>query len=315
MRQFLTVAQKSAAGVATPRHPRVGHRRQSALVTRQEQIGRWRRAVQVQHFALVKRLQAAGRSGQAIIRETAIGRGSVRKWMRVSELPPRKRMAPRPGMPDFYREYLRRRWTEGCQSGRRLMAEIQTLGFVGCYSGLAKLLAPWRESAPEQRDMEMDTAPIDGDSPSAAHEALGSVPMRHLSQRRAAALLSQPRPLLSARQAEIVDVLKERCPGFTTMRRLVLSFRTILRVGKVATLHRWLARAQATGIRALQRFVQTLRQDLDAVEGAVTESWSNGPVEGHVNRLKTLRRQMYGRAGVALLRARLLPLPDVAAAR
>ena len=55
------------------------------------------------------------------------------------------------------------------------------------------------------------------------------------------------------------------------------------------------------------RFVRTLRQDLSAVEGAVSERWSNGPVEGHINRLKMLRRQMYGRAGVELLRARTLP--------
>ncbi len=48
---------------------------------------------------------------------------------------------------------------------------------------------------------------------------------------------------------------------------------------------------------------------LVAVEAAVTEPWRNGPVEGHVNRLKTLKRQMYGRAGVELLRARLIPLP------
>jgi hypothetical protein len=75
----------------------------------------------------------------------------------------------------------------------------------------------------------------------------------------------------------------------------------------VATLHRRLASAHATNIRALQRFVRTVRHDLGAVQGAVTESWSNDPVEGHVNRMKTLRRQMYWRAGVALLRARLVP--------
>jgi transposase len=65
--------------------------------------------------------------------------------------------------------------------------------------------------------------------------------------------------------------------------------------------------ALKTGIHALERFVRTLKQDLSAVEAAVTEPWSNGPVEGHINRLKTLKRQMYGRAGVELLRARLLP--------
>ena len=86
-------------------------------------------------------------------------------------------------------------------------------------------------------------------------------------------------------------------------------FRTILRVGKVPTLRRWLARAEATKIAPLQRFVRKLRQDLGAVEGAVREPWSNGPVEGHINRLKMLRRQMYGRGSVELLRARLLPVP------
>ena len=91
----------------------------------------------------------------------------------------------------------------------------------------------------------------------------------------------------------------------------MLSFRAILRMGKVATLHRWMDRAAVTDIDALQRFVRTLRHDLSAVEGAVTERWSNGPVEGQINRLKMLRRQMYGRAGVEFLRARLLPLPPV----
>ena len=100
----------------------------------------------------------------------------------------------------------------------------------------------------------------------------------------AAALLGQPRPLLSARQAETVDALNAHCPGFTTMRRLTSSFRSLLRVGKVATLHRWMVRAAATNISALERFVRTLRQDLGAVEGAVRERWSKGPVEGQINK-------------------------------
>jgi hypothetical protein len=186
------------------------------------------------------------------------------------------------------------------------MAEIQPLGYVGGYAGLAKLLAPWREPAP-RCETPIDHAALDGVAP------IPCVPVRHVSPQIAAALLSQPRPLLSAHNAETVDTLKHQCPGFTVMRRLVMSFRTILRHGTVATLHHWLTRAQATDIHALQRFVRTLRLDLSAVEGAVTEPWSNGPVEGHINRLKTLRRQMYGRAGVTLLRARLLPLPELAA--
>jgi transposase len=58
----------------------------------------------------------------------------------------------------------------------------------------------------------------------------------------------------------------------------------------------------------MQRFARTLRRDIDAVRNAITERWNNGQTEGQINRLKTLRRAMYGRAGSELLRARMLPL-------
>jgi len=104
-------------------------------------------------------------------------------------------------------------------------------------------------------------------------------------------------------------MLKEQCPGYALMRRLSFGFRSILCRGKVTTLHRWLEEAKRTRIHSLERFVRTVKQDLAAVESAVPKKWSNGPVEGQINRLKALKRQMYGRAGVELLRARVLPLP------
>jgi transposase len=58
----------------------------------------------------------------------------------------------------------------------------------------------------------------------------------------------------------------------------------------------------------MQRFAKSLARDLDAVRNAITQPWSNGQTEGQINRLKTLKRAMYGRAGAELLRARLLPL-------
>ena len=180
------------------------------------------------------------------------------------------------------------------------MAEIQTLGYVGRLRRLGQTA----------RAVAAARTPRRRSSARRASAPVASVFTRHVSPQIAAALLGQPRPLLTARQADTVDALKAQCPGFTTMRRLVLSFRTILRVGKVATLHRWLARAHATNIVALQRFVRTLRRISARSKAPSREPWSNGPVEGHINRLKMLRRQMYGRAGVELLRARLLPAPS-----
>ena len=92
------------------------------------------------------------------------------------------------------------------------------------------------------------------------------------------------------------------------MRRLAMRFRGILRSKDIQKFGVWLDDAQQSGIYAMQRFARTVRRDLDAVTNALTERWSNGQTEGHINRLKTLKRAMYGRAGTELLRARMLPL-------
>jgi hypothetical protein len=71
------------------------------------------------------------------------------KWIQFDELPERSRMQPRPGMPESFRDYLRQRWQAGCRHGRAPLAEIRKLGYVGCYSGLAKFLSPWRQPKAE----------------------------------------------------------------------------------------------------------------------------------------------------------------------
>ena len=177
---------------------------------------------------------------------------------------------------------------------------MRDLGYIGCFSRLAALLSPWRQPLTETPGL-LPEAPFVAETITA--------PGRRVSPQVAAALLGKIGSELTVRQQEIVDRLKKHCPGYAVMRNLVLGFRTILRAGKLATLHEWMERALKTGIHPLQRFVRTLKQDIGAVEAAVTERWSNGPVEGHINRLKTIKRQMYGRAGIELLRARLLPEP------
>jgi transposase len=72
------------------------------------------------------------------------------------------------------------------------------------------------------------------------------------------------------------------------------------------TLLAWLGTAEASACPEMRGFARGLRQDAAAVQAAMTEPWSNGPVEGQVNRLKMIKRQMYGRAGFTLLRARVL---------
>ena len=84
-------------------------------------------------------------------------------------------------------------------------------------------------------------------------------------------------------------------------------FRDLLRGRTVEKLD-WRSYARHCGIYAMRCFARTLRQNIEAVHNAVLEPWSNGRAEGQINRLKTLKRSMYGRAGIELLRARMPPL-------
>jgi transposase len=87
---------------------------------------------------------------------------------------------------------------------------------------------------------------------------------------------------------------------------LAQDFAQLVRQRQASQLDAWLARAAESSLVPLQRFAKGLRDDYDAVKAGVTVPWSTGPVEGHINRLKMLKRQMFGRARLDLLSRRFL---------
>ena len=105
-----------------------------------------------------------------------------------------------------------------------------------------------------------------------------------------------------------MERLKAECPEFATMRRFAMRFRGLMHGKDASKLDAWVLDGTSSGIHGIRRFAATLRQDAAAVRNAICERWSNGQTEGQINRLKTLKRAMYGRAGIELLRVRMLPL-------
>jgi transposase len=91
------------------------------------------------------------------------------------------------------------------------------------------------------------------------------------------------------------------------MRSLALDFRAALITKEGSRMRNWIQTAKQSGIGSFVRFAFGLQRDMSAVLAAVETPWSNGQVEGQVNRLKMIKRQMYGRAGFRLLLARVLP--------
>jgi transposase len=116
---------------------------------------------------------------------------------------------------------------------------------------------------------------------------------------------------LTANQAAKVDAIKKDWPEFAAMRRLAMRFSGILKSKAVSKLGIWLKDAQRSGLHAMQRFARTLQRDIDAVQNAITEPWSNGQTEGQINRVKALKRTMYGRAGPELEPSRVCRRPQL----
>ena len=134
-----------------------------------------------------------------------------------------------------------------------------------------------------------------------------SLARTHYSAGRVAGLLSRPPRTLSAAQKRYLETFLQFCPKARELRRFVLKFRAMLRWRSDKRLSNWVTAVGASGFPFLAQFAKTLHRDWGAVERSITTPWNNGPVEGHINRLKVIKRQMYGRAGFELLKARVLP--------
>jgi hypothetical protein len=251
-------------------------------------------------FEQVRLLYDAGETATAITQILGLSRRRVDKWIRLDALPDRNAMAPTPRSPAYYQGHLSRRWAEGCTVVRRLFTEIRRLGFTGCYTHLSQFVASWRRQKERRRSETV--------SRSTGLLAQDPTTGRQMSPQIAAILCIKPRAQLTSRQALAVDALKTSSIDFAVMRRFAMRFRGILRGRDGTKPDPWLDEAYHSGVYALQRFARALQGELDAVRNAVTETWSNAQTEGQISRLKTMKRAMSGRAGVALLRSRMLPL-------
>ena len=277
----------------------------SKAATRERLVRLRRDAARRAMFDKIRALYEAGSTVPEIARKLGLGPRRVYRWVRRIDMPETSVMAPKPCTPAYFEAFLARSWVDGTTKVRHLFSDIRHLGYTGSYSHLARFLAPWRITSP---DGSQRLSP-DQEAPAASCvRARDPMTGRQISPRTAAALCVKPRGQMSDRQIVNVDALKAASDEFITMRSLALRFRGLLRGGTAERLDIWLHDARKSGIYGIRRFAREIRQDIEAVGNAVLEPWSNGQTEGQINKLKTLKRAMYGRAGIDLLRARMLPL-------
>nr|WP_238553673.1 ISL3 family transposase [Fortiea contorta] len=243
-------------------------------------------------------LHHQGWSGKAIARQMGIGVTSVFRYLGSPTLPePTRRRSQGRSILVPYHEYILKRWNEGCHEGLILFKEIQQQGYKGSYDTVARYTRRIRtaqEIKPRKRYSVKSLPKV-------------TQPKKLcLTPRRAVWLVLRKPESQQPEDQELIALLRAKHPDLAEAIKLAQGFAQIVRQRLPRQLKRWLKVADSSNLTAFRRFAKRLREDYDAVKAGVTMSVSNGPVEGHINRLKMLKRQMYGRAKIDLLERRFL---------
>jgi transposase len=238
-----------------------------------------RRNARKETFAEILRLRERGLTPSHIAPIVGMETRAVQRWLAAGGEPEHTRPLARTSLIDPFHDYLFQRWQEGCRVGRQLLEEIRARGYRGGHATLFRHLAIWRDGP------------------------IGRPSWKPLSRRRCAWLLSRDPNDLDAESRLFLGHLKEHAPQAVQAGILARQFAKIINGDDAEQLDPWLVAAEASELNTLAKGI---RRDIDAVRAAITEPWTTSPVEGQINRVKAIKRQMYGRAKYLLLKQRVL---------
>jgi len=200
-----------------------------------------------------------------------------------------------PGVLDPFIPYLIERWNAGCRNGTTLWKELIERGYTGKRVTVFSFITRLRKALGipiKQR--------ASGDGTMIALE------QRPLTPRNAAWQVLQRSEQREKLSIERLENLREAHPDLEESISLTEDFAALVRTRDPKAFDHWLNRAAASTLKPFQSFAASLRRDYDAVRAGIELPWSTGPVEGEINRLKMLKRAMFGRAGFPLLQRRVL---------
>ena len=246
-------------------------------------------------------LHRAGWTVPAIAAQVGRGRRTIERYLRTPTWPVRQhRSHYGRSLLNPYKDYLLERWNAGCRTAMQLFRELQPRGYTGSYRRVAAYASRLRQAQglPPRRQGLRQTLPVVAESP-----------CQPLTPRRAAWLVLRRTEKRTEDEAQQLAQVRTQSAEVAEAIDLAEDFATLVRQRQPAQLDPWLQRATTSTLEAWQRFAKGLYEDYEAVKAGVTLPWSTGPVEGHINRLKMLKRQMFGRARLDLLSRRFVGAP------
>ena len=255
-----------------------------------------RRARRLARYEQVCQLRQAGYSGRAIAEQVGLNRTTVQKYLAAPIFPELQPRPSRSSVLDPFKPYILQRWNDGCHTGTTIWREVEEQGYRGKRSTVYSYISRLRraQGLPGKRR----TGVIDGTLVDAAQ--------RPATPRSVAwAVLRRPEKREQSDQQCIAEVC-QRDPVVAEAVALTEGFARLVRERRADQLDGWLEQASGSGAVPFRNFAASLRRDYAAVRAGMSLSWSSGPVEGHINRLKMIKRSMFGRAKLDLLRQRVL---------
>jgi transposase len=256
-----------------------------------------RQALHTQVWALHRQ----GWTAPAIAQQVGLSLRTVQRDLRTATFAGRRRRSDlgESGL-NPYKPYLLERWNAGCYTAMRLFRDLRQRGYAGGYGVVAAYARRLRQAQGLPPGHRRARQPL----PAVAEPAC-----QPLTPRRATWLVLRRETKRTEAEAQQLAQLREQQAEVTEAIELAQAFTQLVRQRQPASLDPWLQRASASTVEAIQRFAAGLYEDYAAVKAGVTLPWSTGPVEGHINRLKVLKRQMFGRARLDLLSRRFVRAP------
>jgi transposase len=251
----------------------------------------------LERHAAIRKLLSEGRSRREAADILGLDRKTVGRF--ASEEDPQRLLAKatgRAGKLDPFKPWINQRWNEGLTNAAALHREIAARGWTGSVQAVERYVRQFRGSDGRSRA---------GRNPLQAPPAAPAPKTREVTRW----LLTHPDNLDPADQARL-DAATAQCPHLDDLARHVRSFAKIMaRRQGLLELEDWLAGAEASDLPQLRSFARGIRRDQQAVTAGLSLPYSSAALEGNVNKIKLIKRQMFGRAGFPLLRKRVIHHP------
>ncbi|HEV2653681.1 MAG TPA: ISL3 family transposase [Ktedonobacteraceae bacterium] len=251
----------------------------------------------VERYHKVRELRAQGAELTLIAHQVGISRTTVNKYLNM-EHPPARKTGKRSGsVIDPYKGYIVKRWNDGVRNAQQVYREIKEMGYLGSDQPIQRYFVQFRGEKDHRKFKQIDPT---------QETPVKAPPKRPPTASQVAHWITFKEEQRLEWQKKYLAQLCEADQEIREANELIQEFATMLREQKGECFDVWLSKVEQQGISELRSFAQSLKKDYEAVKAGLTLPWSQGPVEGHVHRLKLIKRQAYGRASFQTLRKRVL---------